>query len=314
LKSIASAPAKVILFGEHFVVHGVKAILCSIDKRATVRSQLIDDNVIKIKSKLGNLILPFSSKFTAEHNNNLRPFEYIARKLIQENNLKSGIEIEINSDIPVGVGLGSSSACCVATAASVLGILEKPSREQILKLAIEAEKTIFQKTSGADCSVCTYGGLMEYDIENGFSSLNYKINFSLVIANSKETHSTSEVVHSVQDFKNNNQKLFQSLCNKETEIIRKAISALKNNDLSLLGKLMSENQTLLDQLCIITEKLKVLIKAIINKSYGGKITGAGGGGCVIGLVDNTNLEQTQASLGTHDCEYFTSKIDYNGVS
>ena len=41
--------------------------------------------------------------------------------------------------------------------------------ERILEIAIEAEKTIFQNTSGADCTVCTYGGIMEYDKKNGFS-------------------------------------------------------------------------------------------------------------------------------------------------
>jgi len=50
LKSIASAPGKIILFGEHFVVHGTKAILAAIDKRVTVTSALTDNNTIKINS------------------------------------------------------------------------------------------------------------------------------------------------------------------------------------------------------------------------------------------------------------------------
>jgi len=46
LKSIASAPAKIILFGEHFVVHGTKAILAAIDKRVTVTSTFTDNKSI----------------------------------------------------------------------------------------------------------------------------------------------------------------------------------------------------------------------------------------------------------------------------
>ncbi|MFB5612836.1 MAG: galactokinase family protein, partial [Nitrosarchaeum sp.] len=55
MKSNASAPGKVILFGEHFVVYGVKAILCAINKRVTVSANKIQENTILIKSNIGNL-------------------------------------------------------------------------------------------------------------------------------------------------------------------------------------------------------------------------------------------------------------------
>ena len=55
MKSIASAPGKVILFGEHFVVYGVKAILCSINKRVTVTAEKTSERKISINSKIGKL-------------------------------------------------------------------------------------------------------------------------------------------------------------------------------------------------------------------------------------------------------------------
>ena len=61
MKSIASAPAKIILFGEHFVVHGTKAILAAIDKRVTVTSAFTDNNIIRVNSELGTLDVPVSS-------------------------------------------------------------------------------------------------------------------------------------------------------------------------------------------------------------------------------------------------------------
>ena len=57
MKSKASAPGKVILFGEHFVVYGVKAILCAINKRITVTAEEIDEKKISIKSNIGELEL-----------------------------------------------------------------------------------------------------------------------------------------------------------------------------------------------------------------------------------------------------------------
>ena len=83
--------------------------------------------------------------------------------MINSNQNVNGVEITIDSDIPIGVGLGSSSACCVAAAASISGLFKELSSEEILNLSIEAEKTIFPDTSGADCTVCTYGGMIVYD-------------------------------------------------------------------------------------------------------------------------------------------------------
>jgi mevalonate kinase len=156
LKSKASAPGKVILFGEHFVVYGVKAILCAINRRVTVTAEKIDGEKISIKSNMGDLVLE-PNKPILEINSPLKPFYYLANKMLQSQNQTTGIEIIVESDIPIGVGLGSSSACCVAGAAAISRLFVETPKEEILKLAIAAEKTIFQNTSGADCTVCTYG-------------------------------------------------------------------------------------------------------------------------------------------------------------
>ena len=162
MKSIASAPAKIILFGEHFVVHGTKAILAAIDKRVTVTSSFTEDKTVKINSELGTIEVPISSSHE-EVKSEFKPFVFLANKIINFNQNVNGLEITINSDIPIGVGLGSSSACCVAATASISGLFKEVSSEENLKMSIKAEKTIFPDTSGADCTVCTYGGIIEYD-------------------------------------------------------------------------------------------------------------------------------------------------------
>ena len=314
MKSIASAPGKVILFGEHFVVYGIKAILCSIDKRITVTSQIIDGKKIKIESDIGNVEISTDSLSTPDDSMTvMKPFLYIAKKALEKSGRNVGIEIKIDSEIPAGIGLGSSSACCVAVTASVMGLFEKLSKEEVLKIAIEAERTIFENTSGADCSVCTFGGLMEYDMKNGFKKINSKANFDLVIANSKQAHFTSEVVENVRKFRENNEDLFASFCDQESILIQNALVSLEKNDLESLGLLMSNNQDLLERINISTEKLALLIREAKKTSFGAKITGAGGGGCIIALVDKSNLEKTISNLKVHS-ECFSSKIDFNGLT
>lgn len=310
MKSKASAPGKVILFGEHFVVYGVKAILCAIDKRVTVTAEKSTENTISIKSDIGRLELP-TNKPIKEIDSPLKPFYYLANKLIQKYDKRTGMNITVESEIPSGVGLGSSSACCVAGAAAIVRLFENASKEQILELAIEAEKTIFQNTSGADCTVCTFGGLMEYDKENGFSKIDAESNFHLVIANSKIEHSTELIVSSVRGIKEKDEEQFSNLCKKESELIENVMKCLKNNDLKELGKLMQKNQEFLVDIGISNEKIRQMIDIAETKAYGAKITGAGGGGCIIALTDESNLEETMFKLKNYEC--FSAKIDHKGL-
>lgn len=310
--SKASAPGKVILFGEHFVVYGIKAILCAIDKRVTVTAEKIPENKIIIKSNIGELEVSLNKSMN-EISSPLKPFVYLANKMIKKYNQSEGIKIYVKSEIASGVGLGSSSACCVAGAAAISKLFEKTSKEKILELAIEAERTIFQNTSGADCTVCTFGGLMEYDKEKGFSQIKSEPNFHLVIANSNIEHSTEVVVSNVKQFKEKNEEKFSIMCQKELELVNRVKIMLKNNDLQGLGKCMKDNQEFLEIIGISNEKLRKMIEKAENSSFGAKITGAGGGGCIIALSDESNLEKIISELKMNDYECFSVKIDFKGL-
>jgi mevalonate kinase len=310
LKSKASAPGKVILFGEHFVVYGVKAILCAIDKRITVTAETNEENKISIKSNIAELELE-PNKEISEINSPLKPFYYLANKLMKNQNC--GIQINVESDIPLGVGLGSSSACCVAGAAAISRLFKKTSEDEILKLAIEAEKTIFENTSGADCTVCTYGGIMEYDKKNGFRKIESEPNFHLVIANSNIEHSTKSVVESVNQFKQKDENEFSILCDKESKLVKDVLELLKENNIKALGEKVTENQKYLEIIGVSNDKLRKMIQTGQRKSFGAKITGAGGGGCIFALTDESNLEETMKQFKDENNDCFSVKIDFKGL-
>jgi mevalonate kinase len=311
LKSIASAPGKIILFGEHFVVHGTPAILAAIDKRVTVTSTFTENKTIKVNSQLGTLEVPMSSSHK-EVKSEFRPFVYLANKMINSHQDVNGLEITINSDIPIGVGLGSSSACCVAATASISGLFKELSSEENLKMSIEAEKTIFPDTSGADCTVCTYGGIIEYDKINGSEKNTDASNLNLLIVNSMIPHSTKRSVEKVSKFKESNEDRFSQLCVSETKLIGEVNLALKNKDLITLGLKMSENQKYLEEIQVSNDTLHDMISSLKEISLGAKITGAGDGGCIIALVKDENLDKVPALLGK-DKECFSAKIDTRGV-
>ena len=311
MKSIASAPGKVILFGEHFVVYGVKAILCAINKRVTVTAEKTSERKISINSKIGKLELE-PDKPISEINSPLKPFYYLANKAVE--NKDTGIHIQIDSEIPLGAGLGSSSACCVAGAAAIFKLFGNISKEEILELAIEAERTIFENTSGADCTVCTYGGIMEYDKNKGFKKIEHEPNFQLVIINSNMEHSTQSMVSKVKEFENKNKEEFSKLSNLESKLVEDVLKLVKENKIQEIGQKMNQNQEYLENIGISNKELTKMIKIGQESSFGAKITGSGGGGCIFALTNESNLQNILKKFKDNNYECFSTKIDFKGLN
>lgn len=283
MTSIAKAPGKIILFGEHFVVYQNRAILGAINKYATVTSEKTNTDNILVSSSLGQSSIQ-KDEDVSNIEKKFRPFFYIAKQVIEKNNFDKGITIKIESDIPIGAGLGSSSACCVAAAASVLNLFNITDEKEVLELAINAEKTIFPNTSGADCTVSVSGGIIEYQKEKGFSKIETENEFNFIIIDSEQVHSTDKVVERVRKFKENNSDVFTELCSEEERLIAKALDSMKKNDLETIGKCMAQNQMFLEQIGVSNDELLSITKEIEKITFGAKITGAGDGGCIIALT------------------------------
>ena len=285
MTSIAKAPGKIILFGEHFVVYENRAILGAINKYATVTSEKTNTDNILISSSLGQSSIQ-KDEDVSNVEKKFRPFFFIAREVIEKNDFDKGITIKIESDIPIGAGLGSSSACCVAAAASILNLFNITDENDVLELAINAEKTIFPNTSGADCTVSVSGGIIEYQKEKGFSKIETENEFNFIIIDSEQVHSTDKVVERVRKFKENNSEVFTELCSEEERLITKALDSMKKNDLETIGKCMAQNQIFLEQIGVSNDELLSITKEIEKITFGAKITGAGDGGCIIALTQN----------------------------
>jgi mevalonate kinase len=324
---IASAPAKVILFGEHFVVYGSPAILAAINKHVSVdaRTTIHDEDKIVIRSDIGVAGEYWhNGEFNALEGGKkakavLNPLYRAIRQVLLKRNKKNiGIEVDISSRVPPGIGLGSSAASCVATVAAVDSLFQKnPSRQKVCELAIESERLIHKRTSGADCYVSTFGGLMRYYSKSkSFKNIETKGSLSLVVASTGIKHSTSDLVAGVERFKDTNKILFESLAKQASDICLQACSAIESGKCDKVGELMNENQIILQQIGISHHKVHDIID-ICNKAgaIGAKITGAGGGGAVIALAASRE-ESTKIASHVKAAGYqsFEVEIDYNGLS
>jgi mevalonate kinase len=321
----ASAPGKVILFGEHFVVYDAPAILAAITRRVEVSAKL-NDSKIMIRSDMGlSVEYAFgnpeeragSSAQDQESARFLDPLYQLVRDLLVKENTTHGIEVEISSKVSHGIGLGSSAACCVAVAAAVSLLLPscRSDKINVCKIATESERLIHSNSSGADCFVCTFGGLIQYSRSRGFSNIESNHPpLSFIVADTGVKHSTAELVSLVKKFRETNQSQFDNLANEATLICRQALDAIKNRNLEKLGNLMNQNHTLLQKLGVSHQRTDQLVDICLNAgAIGAKLTGAGGGGAILALADGSAKQTIASKIMDKGFRCFEAEIDYDGL-
>jgi mevalonate kinase len=302
---VASAPAKIILFGEHFVVYGEPAIVLAIDRRAYATVDLNDDkslqvqsNNLKLKGCFKDGMFKVEQGDAREARSRFEPVRLAVEKVLAKYGANVGLNIEITSTVPVAAGLGSSAAVVAAVTAGVGALLKvKMSKEDVFAIALEAEKTVHGTPSGVDPAIATYGGSILFQTDTGFKPLEVKAQIPLVIGDTGVERFTRIQVEKVRKIADNYPQIMEPLRKAAREIVLRGIDALKENDLDTLGELMNINQALLYGIGVSDESLEWLINAARKAgALGAKLTGAGGGGCMIALANDEKLGAVQDAI------------------
>ncbi len=319
---VASAPAKIILFGEHFVVYGEPAIVLAIDKRAYAKAELRNDKKLFIRSSNLNIAGIFENgNFKVEEGNpkeakmRLEPLKCAAEKVLEISGEKVGLNIEVSSTVPVAAGLGSSAAVASAVAASVGALLNvKMTKEDVFRIAFEAEKIMHGTPSGVDPAISTFGGTLLFQMDTGFKPLDVKVDIPLVIGNTGVERLTRVQVSKVRSVRDKHPQIFEAILRTAREIVLRAIEALIEGDLETLGELMNFNHALLYGLSVSDESLEWLINSARKAgALGAKLTGAGGGGCMIALTDKDKLEKVLEAVQRSGGNAFIARKTDEGV-
>lgn len=230
----ASAPGKIILFGEQFVVYGEPAVAAAINKRAQATAQTRNDQHIYINSfELGASGTFTENRFQPEKGGSkaqtkLEPTHIAIQKTLDLCGKKAGISVTIRSDIPVAAGLGSSAAVAAATATAVSKLLDvKLSLEEIYQTAHETERYVHGTPSGIDPILATYGGVLLFRKDHGFTRLDIKADIPLVVGNTGIQRSTGKMVSKVQQRLQKNPETVNALIADAGKIALRAVEALK---------------------------------------------------------------------------------------
>jgi mevalonate kinase len=316
-----SAPGKVIISGEHSVVYGYPAIAVALGIRCNAVSTFGDPGV-NIKSLDLNTEALYSIQDIAQmkRGNTVNPgFDSVALALAETLNQIDEvpqIETQIHSDIPISAGLGSSAAVVVASIASVLNLYNKSlSKNEISSIAFKSEKITHGKPSGIDNSIATYGGLLKF--QNGNitqKDLNHSV--PLIIGNTKISRDTKKLVSGVSDLKNKYPSLIEPILKTMGELAEQTENLIEIKDLVKLGDVFNINQGLLDSIGVGHNVLNEYIwKARKAGALGAKLTGGGGGGCMIALAkDRISQNEIVEKLRSDNLNIISTEISQVGVT
>jgi mevalonate kinase len=285
---------KVILFGEHFVVHGVPGIVSAIDSTT--------DAEVK---KTGKGIAVKDERKTAKgysEEKRLQQLESIERMLQAMGiNAKTPLNIWIGGTLPGFSGLGASAASSVAIARAIaqeLGMYISDKR--INQVAYEAEKAYAGNPSGIDNTAATYGGLLWFkkNMSGGpdtIEKLSIRKPVEIVIGSTGTVANTKAIVAGVAERKKKNPQKYDHLFKQAEELAFAGRKALDDFDLRKVGELMNENHRLLQQIEVSSKELDFLVDlARAQGAFGAKLTGGGGGGCMTALTPTKALQEIVA--------------------
>ncbi len=256
-----SAPAKVILSGEHAVVYGNPALVSAVNLRLkfTILERPLQN------SKLNKEVLFISQK--------VKDFLNIKKIIFEDKQFSYKIE----SEIPVGRGLGSSAALSVASVAAFLEFYtgRKFDKKVINKLAFQIEKHFHSNPSGVDNSASCFGGLILYQKQKSLKNLDYKIPKNIeeklfLIDGGKPEETTGDMVKSVESVES-----VETILIKIEIETKKILDSIENVKIDLFKESIINNEKLLEELGVVSEVTKTLLKDLLKFGVG-KVTGAGG--------------------------------------
>ena len=262
--------------------------------------------------------------------------------------VKNGLSLNVlkDSNIPVGAGLGSSAALCVASSAALLqstGQITKQTcivdedLELINKWAFCGETLLHGTPSGVDNTVSTYGGAICFcksqKSDGGGGSSNWRRlkgfpTLNVVVTNTKVPRETRALVSGVRQLRERIPELIESVFDSIETVVSSCVKRLKNSKLDehFVGELMRVNHQLLNAIGVGHSSLNLIADAMSSRSgiTWTKLTGAGGGGCAVTLVPSDLASSSHSSIGklenclkflseNHDFDCFRTKMGGLGV-
>jgi mevalonate kinase len=299
----ASAPGKIILFGEHAVVYNRPALAVPvIQVKVDVEVSDSDKHGVWIDAPMVDLHGELST-LPSNH-----PIGSVILKVFQRFGISPlpNISVTVQSTIPVAAGLGSGAAVSVALIRALslalsegeVSFLSYPlTNEQINGMVFETEKLHHGTPSGIDNTVITYNMPVYYMKDKPIETFKCGKPFTIVIGDTGIPAPTKESVGDVRRLWLRDSNRFESIFNEIAQISTMARHFIESGRPEHLGELMNHNHEFLQQMTVSSPELDVLVAAARKAgALGAKLSGGGRGGNMIALVEQAAAESVAEAL------------------
>jgi mevalonate kinase len=294
----ASAPGKIILFGEHAVVHGIPAIAAPV---STVRAACMIDPlppgsgiVLSAPALPASLHLIDPAQPGDAFSQTLR----LAFRALQTS--FTDARITLTSDIPIASGMGSGAAIAAAMVRAVCAYVGRTlPLNRLNALIYEIEKLHHGTPSGIDNTTIVYERLIWFQRDLPVAHLTAGRPLTLLIGDTGRGASTREAVAGVHALRASQPRQVAACFDEIRDIVMQARVLITHPDASpeALGELMNRNHALLRTLTVSSPELDALTQAARDAgAFGAKLSGGGRGGIMIALADKAQHQQVMQAL------------------
>jgi mevalonate kinase len=284
---------KTILFGEMFAVFGTPVIASALSMTADAEVVQTTTGGWEIRDQRRE-----AKGYKAEKKG--MQMESLERIFTHLRLRPEHLRIVLGGDLPAMSGIG-------ATGASSVAIVRALSEEFNLRLTDdEVNAGGYQgeiayhgpTTSGIDNMISTYGGVicLTRGEPNVIRRIRFKEAVEVVIGDTGIIANTKAMLSAIAERKEGFPKRYGRLLKSARQIAEEAMTSIESFDLKGIGRLMDRNQSLLDDAEISCPELDLLITLSRDAgALGAKLTGAGGGGCMLALTPGKELQERVAA-------------------
>lgn len=294
------AGGKVILLGEHSVVYGHPALAAGLTsgvRAVATRTDQEEDTLSLPQWQLHLTARDAENESLSTDSRELARAFAAAVHAYPTDRVRLAVAADVQ--IPSGAGLGCSAALGVAVMAAMDEALHvKRSRADLAKASLVWEQVFHGTPSGVDNTIAAVGGVIIFERGRPFVRVPSAKRLALVVAHSGEPKRTKAMVDGVRHLYARDPERIRKVFEGIASAVRNGRHAIASGDLHALGQLMDLNQMMLGSLMVSTPRLESLCAtARANGALGAKLTGAGGGGCMIALAgDDESAHRLLACL------------------
>jgi mevalonate kinase len=310
----ATAPGKIILFGEHAVVYGRPAIavpVTDVQAKATLSLANPGTGFHIIAPDLGR---DYSLAQAGPDDPLAAIVQATLRRLGQAS--LPDTTLQISSTIPLGRGLGSGAAISTAIARAVAQFFNQPlAPAEVSALVFEVEKLYHGTPSGIDNTVVAFAQPVYFVKGRPIQRMRVSQPLTLVVGDTGVVAPTHTVVGDLRRRWQAEPDRYEGYFDEVGAIVNQARTAIEQGNLGqmAIGELMNENQELLETLGVSSPALDSLIEAAREAgALGAKLSGAGWGGNMIALAwPDQAAAIAQALLEAGAVQVITTQIAKN---